>query len=131
MLTPISNDKFRADFPEFANTTVYPDATLTLWLGAAPNFVNECRWGTLSTLGMELWAAHNIVLSARDQDAVAVGGQPGEMTGPVAAKAIDRVSVSYSPADAAMQNGKDFNLTTYGVRYLKMARMMGAGGSQY
>jgi hypothetical protein len=52
------------------------------------------------------------------------------MTGPVASKSIDKVSVSYDTAAAAMKDAGDFNLTTYGVRYLRIAKMMGAGGLQ-
>jgi hypothetical protein len=126
----LSNDQFRQDMPEFADTSLYPEDSLTLWMTVAKNMVNECRWGTLANTGIELLTAHYLVLAARDQDSAASGGAPGEMNGAVSSKSIDKVSVSYDTASAAMENAGDLNLTTYGVRYLRIARMMGAGGLQ-
>lgn len=124
-LTPL---QFRADFEEFANPVMFSDALITSWINNTSNMLNTQRWGSLATLGQELLVAHNITLSARDQASAIAGGAPGEMTGAVASKAVDKVSVSYSAVD--LQNAYDFGLTSYGVLYLRLARMVGAGGSQ-
>ncbi len=122
--------KFRRDFPEFADTARYPDSTVSFWLTVSESLVNPCRWGVLTDQGIELCTAHHLVLAARDQQAAAVGGIPGQMTGPLSSKAVDKVSASYDTGAGTIDDGGFWNLTTYGVRYLTLARMMGAGGIQ-
>lgn len=128
-MTP-TPDQFRDDFPEFADTTTYPDTQVTLWLTVGSNLVNACRWRELTTLGIELVAAHHLVLGRRDQQAALVGGVPGQMTGPLSSKAVDKVSAGYDTGAATIDDAGFWNLTTYGVRYATLARMMGAGGIQ-
>ena len=84
----------------------------------------------LTNIGIELVTAHHLVIALRDQTAAAVGGVPGVMTGPTSAKAVDKVSTSYDTSAATLDNGGFWNLTSYGARYLSLARMMGAGGLQ-
>lgn len=123
-------DQFRADFPEFANTTTYPDAVINFQIGMGTLLLDAQRWGTVLNYGIELYVAHNLVLAAQAEEDVAVGGTPGEMTGPTSAKAVDKVSVSYDTQAATLTDGGFWNLTRYGVLFLQLARMMGAGGIQ-
>lgn len=123
-------DQFREDFPEFADKAKYPDPTVEFWLTVSASLVNPCRWGVLTDQGIELCTAHHLVLGARDEQAASVGGIPGQMTGPLSSKAVDKVSASYDTGAATIDDGGFWNLTTYGVRYLTLARMMGAGGIQ-
>lgn len=122
--------QLRTDFPEFGNATQYPDSLIQTWLTVAASLVNADRWVELTNLGIELVTAHHLVMSLRDQTAAAVGGVPGIMTGPTSAKAVDKVSTSYDTAAASLDGGGFWNLTSYGARYLTLARMMGAGGLQ-
>ena len=101
-----------------------------MWLTVAASLVNSSRWNELTNLGMELVTAHHLVLSMRDQTAAAVGGVPGVMTGPTSAKAVDKVSTSYDTGAATLDNAGFWALSSYGVRFLTLARMMGAGGLQ-
>jgi len=126
-LTPT---QFRSDFPEFANTAVYPDALVQTWLTVAASLVNGSRWMELTNVGIELVTAHHLVLSLRDQTAASVGGVPGIMTGPTSAKSVDKVSTSYDTGAAALDGAGFWSLSSYGIRYLSLARMMGAGGMQ-
>lgn len=126
-LTPA---QLRSDFPEFANVTTYPDSLVNTWLTVAASLVNASRWMELTNIGIELVTAHHLVLSARDQMAATVGGVPGVMTGPTSAKAIDKVSTSYDTGAATLENAGFWALSSYGVRFLTLARMMGAGGYQ-
>lgn len=126
-LTPT---QFRSDFPEFANTAVYPDALVQTWLTVAASLVNGSRWMELTNVGIELVTAHHLVLSMRDQTAASVGGVPGIMTGPTSAKSVDKVSTSYDTGAAALDGAGFWSLSSYGIRYLSLARMMGAGGMQ-
>lgn len=122
--------QFRMDFPEFASTTDYPDAVITFQIGIATALLNADRWGTMLNYGIELYVAHNLVLAAQASEDVATGNTPGEMTGPTSAKGVDKVSVSYDTASASLTDGGFWNLTRYGVQFLQLARMMGAGGIQ-
>lgn len=121
---------FRQDFPEFSDTTTYPDGSVDFYLALGVKLLPECRWQDLLDYGLELFTAHHLVLSTRDQKAEAAGGMPGAMTGPQSSKAVDKVSVSYDTASATLEDGGFWNLTTYGVRFLQLARMIGAGGIQ-
>ncbi|MDW3684900.1 DUF4054 domain-containing protein [Cupriavidus sp. CV2] len=122
--------QFRQDFPEFSDTTRYTDAVVDFWLIVAVSLVNECRWGVLTDQGIELVTAHHLVLAARDEAAENVGGIPGQMTGPLASKSVDKVSSSYDTGAATIEDGGFWNLTSYGVRYLTLAKLMGMGGVQ-
>jgi len=123
-------DQFRADFPEFADVERYPNVLVQAWLTVAVSMVNATRWGPLTNLGLELFTAHHLVLSARDQMAAEVGGIPGELKGPTASKSVDKVSVGYDTSAATLTDAGFWNLTSYGVRFIGLGRMFGAGGLQ-
>lgn len=123
-VTPVS---FRESFPEFASLTLYPPQMVQFWLDVAVQFVNEARWATLTDLGVSLFAAHQITLQAKAQKSAAFGQTPGQNTGILTSKSIDGVSASYDVSTATLQDAGHWNLSTYGVRYLQMARMMGMG----
>ena len=101
-----------------------------MWLTVAASLVNGARWMELTNIGLELVTAHHLVLSLRDQTAASVGGVPGLMTGPTSAKSVDKVSTSYDTGAATLDGAGFFALTSYGIRFLTLARMMGAGGMQ-
>lgn len=121
---------FRQDFPEFSDPSIYADPQITFWLGVAENLVNRVRWGELAVQGVELITAHHLVLGRRDELASSVGGVPGLMTGPQSSKSVDKVSASYDTSAATVDGAGMWNLTTYGVRYMSLARLFGAGGLQ-
>ncbi|MFG1260034.1 DUF4054 domain-containing protein [Xanthobacter flavus] len=126
----VTATSFRTDFPEFASTGAYPDAMVSFWLGLAGKLLDPTRWGDLLDFGTELFIAHNLALAARDQKAATAGGIPGSGGGLVVSKAVDKVSVSYDTALAGVEGAGNWNLTTYGTRYIQLARMVGAGGVQ-
>jgi len=120
----------RSHFPEFTSVTDYPDAQINFWLSIAVQMMNLARWGGMADAGSELYACHHISLEARDMLTVAAGGIPGQNTGPVNSKSVDRVSIGYDTGAAAEERGGHWNLTTYGTRYLRFAKMFGAGSLQ-
>ncbi len=122
--------QLRTDFPEFSDTTVYPDAVIAFQISMATMLLPADRWGDMLNYGIELWVAHNLVLAAQAADDVSIGNTPGEMTGPTSAKAVDKVSVGFDTQAASLTDGGYWNLTRYGVQFLQLARMMGAGGIQ-
>ena len=123
----VTNASFRADFPEFASTVTYPDGTVNFWMNIAAKMTNLDRWADMADMGQELFIAHHITLQARAQKEAANGAIPGAGSGPVSSKSVDRVSVAYDTAIAAEADGGNYNLTTYGSRYLHFARLFGAG----
>lgn len=121
---------FRADFPEFASTSAYPAGTVAFYLGIAGAMLNADRWGALLDYGTALFIAHHLALSARDQNTVAAGGVPGTVSGPLASKSVDKVASSYDTGAVSLTDGGFWNLTSYGIRFLQTARLIGAGGIQ-
>jgi hypothetical protein len=122
--------QFRADFPEFSDTTKYPDSAVDLWLSLGEKTLAPDRWCDYLDLGLELFIAHNLAVAAGNQLTAAVGGAPGQVKGPLTSKSVDKVSAGYDTGAVALQDGGFFNLTTYGIQYLQLARMVGTGGIQ-
>ena len=121
---------FRADLPEFASAAVYPDAQVNLWVSVAALRLREAAWGDLLGHGTELFVAHNLTLARRNQAAATSGGVPGQNSGPIASKAVDKVSVSYDTGAASLTDAGHWNLTTYGTQFYQLARIIGMGGLQ-
>lgn len=122
--------QFRQDFPEFSDVTKYPDSAVNLWLNLGAKLLPEDRWCDLLDLGLELFAAHNLAIAADNQLAASVGGAPGQVKGPTTSKSVDKVSVGYDSGAVALTDGGFYNLKTYGIQLLQLARMVGTGGIQ-
>lgn len=122
--------KFRGDFPEFANAADFPDSQINFWLTIAGKALNACIWGNMICLGIELYTAHNLVLSRQAAKAAKSGGTPGVMKGPVASEQVGQVSASYDNASGVLEGAGHWNLTTYGVRFRQLSDLMGAGPVQ-
>lgn len=122
---------FRQAFPEFSDGVLYPNSLVLQWVTVANTIVNNTRrWGSLIELGRQLFVAHNMVLERKALDAAAAGGVPGGASGPVNSKSVDKVSVGYDTGAAAEDEAGQWNLTIYGQRYIRLARMVGIGGIQ-
>jgi hypothetical protein len=121
---------FRADYPEFADTTAYPSSAIAYWLALAGKLLNACRWADLIDTGTELFIAHNLVLERDAQKTAGVGGTPGKTQGPLASKSIDKVSASYDTSSGLDPADTHWNLTIYGTRFIRLVRMVGAGPIQ-
>jgi hypothetical protein len=121
---------FRQTFPEFNDPAVFTDDVLNFWAGLAASFINICRWGTAADYGIGLFISHHLVISIRDQDAAESGGEPGKVVGVLTSKAVDKVSASYDAGSVTNQDAGFWNMTTYGIRFYNMSRLMGAGGMQ-
>lgn len=121
---------FRTHYPEFVDSAVYTDSQIGYYLTIAVLLLNANRWKSLLDVGCELFIAHNLALEAIAQKTSAAGGVPGAMSGVVASKSVDKVSVSYDTSASIMPNAGHWNLTIYGARYIKLMRMFGAGPLQ-
>lgn len=129
--TPAINAaQFRSDFPEFTDTSLFPDSLITFWLAVATLFLNRCRWSTAYYLGLELYAAHNIAIEGAARQTAQGGGVPGMMRGVINAEGVGQVTISYDTVASAEPDAGNWNLTIYGSRYIRMVRMFGAGPIQ-
>lgn len=122
-------DKFRLQFPEFADPAKYPDATLqafwdmaTVTMGAEDG---PLLCGPSLQLGLELMTAHMLKLLAIWQ---ANGGGSSSGGGIQTGATIDKISVTF--AAPPFKNGWDFYLSQspYGSQLLFFLRAKSAGG---
>ena len=126
----ITVQQFRSDYPEFSSTAVYPNSQIEYWLNFAYLMLNAQRWGGMLHLGASMFIAHNLAIEARAQMEASAGGIPGQQTGPLSSKSVDKVSMSYDTGAGIQPGAGHWNLTVYGTRFIKMARMFGAGPVQ-
>jgi hypothetical protein len=117
---------FVSAFPEFSNATTYPTTQINFWIPIGYEQLNAYRFGAQIGLAVMLFVAHNVVLSAREAAAANAGQIVGEVKGPVTAKSVDKVSVSFS-SDTAIEGAGAWNFTTYGQRLYRMIKAYSAG----
>ena len=129
-MAAVTPTTFRAAFPEFKDPTLYPDTEIQFWLDLSPNLLNANRWGALFNFGVQLFTAHNLSLQYSAVKAGQLGAQPGVVNGPQTAGSVDKVSYSRNPGLVMDPKNGHWNLTTYGLRYLALVNMIGAGPVQ-
>jgi hypothetical protein len=138
MITPAI---FRSYFTEFGNTTTYPDSLVSFWIAVAGQMLRVEAWGQptnppvspptgLYDIGTALFVAHNLALEQMAIKAAANGGTPGINKGPVSSETIGPISAGYDSGAAIVDGGGNWNLTTYGTRFLWFVDMLGAGPVQ-
>lgn len=129
--------QFITDFPEF-NPAVTQGA-FNVWYDIAGLLLNPIRWPNtpsattgLSMLdrGAELFVAHNLALEQRAQAEASNGVPPGGTQGPLSAKSVGPVSVSYDTASGIEVDAGHWNLTIYGTRFIRLLRTVCAGPVQ-
>lgn len=122
--------QFRLDFPEFSDTTRFPNSSLAFWSGMGERLISPDRFGDLYAQAVELFTAHNITLAAQNSASSAAGGLPGGEGGPISSKAVGSVNVSYDNASVMLPNAGHWNQTTYGRQYIQLVRLIGHGACQ-
>lgn len=121
---------FRVQFPEFASKDDYPDVWISPLLLISTQLVSEERWADLYDYGRYLQAAHRLAHRKRQADTAEAGGTPGQSSGMLSAKSLDKGSMTFDTASAAEEGAGWWNTTTYGQEYWRLAMMFGAGGVQ-
>lgn len=119
---------FRQQFPMFANASRYTDAQVTMYLLMASYMVNCRRWGRMTEMGINLITAHFLALAALD--ASNPRGVPGTVVGVVNSGTVDKVSYGRDVASVMEENSGHWGMTTFGLQYLRFARLFGAGPVQ-
>jgi hypothetical protein len=112
---------FRAAFPAFASTVLYPDATIQAAADTALCMMSMHGCGC-DTLAWQLMVAHILLLGSRNASG-------GGVAGIVTSATIDKVSVSLQ----TLQTTSDFNLwlaqTPYGLQLLALLSKCSSGGA--
>lgn len=122
---------FRTAFPQFSDTTRYPDAQIQFRLNLADVLLSEKITGKdLFPYFVELFVAHYMVLWAADSRAMATGGSGGASGGVASSKSVDKVSVSYDTGATLNPDAGFWNYTRYGAEFWQLIMMFGAGGIQ-
>lgn len=121
---------FRQAFPEFVDPAAYTDAAMNFWAGIAGKLLPADRWDDMLDSATQLFVAHHLVVGVRNQMTADAGGVPGEVKGVLASKTVDKVSMSYDTKSVGLEDAGFWNASIYGVRFLQLARMFGAGGIQ-
>ena len=111
--------QFRLNFPQFSDTTKYPDSMVTFWSIIAEAQVSLDRFGDIRSQAVELYTAHHLIIAS--------DGNIGKQTGLVSNKSIGDVSVGYDTSSTIELNAGHWNTTTYGKMFIRLARMYGAG----
>jgi hypothetical protein len=122
---------FIAAFPEFSNATQFPQPTFAFWQTIANERLNVRRWGALLDTGAMIFNANNRARAATRATAAAVGGIPGANEGPLTAKSVDKVSMSFDANAATIEGAGNYNLTTYGTQFYELMLIVGSGGQQF
>lgn len=118
---------FRTNFPEFADTSVYPNGQITFWASLAEKMLPVALWGDVWTQACNLYVAHEITIAAQNVKSAAVGGAPGQAGGIANSKTVGSATISY---DSATQSEKDagwWNRTSYGIQLYRLIKIFGAG----
>lgn len=120
--------EFLALYPAFSDTARYPTASVQAELQVAGLRVSEERWSELRQHGIGLLTAHRLLLGSQAAAAAAVGGFGA--SGSITSKSVSKVSVSYDASGTNAEGAGDFNLTTYGREFWRLANAFGMGGLQ-
>ena len=119
---------FRAIFPEFVDAAKYPDVQVQYYLDFAVQSLRPEAWRNLLERGTGLFVAHYLAMSAISR----AGTVPGRgQLGIVASKSVGPASISYdNSAISAQADAGHWALTSYGLMYWELMRMVGTGGWQ-
>jgi len=125
----VSAAQFQQNFPAFSNSDKFPTPVIEFWLGVVYGTMLDPSIYTTDAsrdLLAQLFVAHNLSLEMVAIASAAQGAPPGTAVGAISAKGVDGVTVSYDVGSTALENQGFWGLTTYGQRFLYMARLFGA-----
>ncbi|MEB0790625.1 DUF4054 domain-containing protein [Citrobacter portucalensis] len=127
-----TSDQFRTDFPEFANTSVYSDSLIGMYLAQADCLLNQDVFGCQFVAVVELYVAYfaeirGKVIAAATRNGGSVNTNVGGM---LTSKSVDKVSASYDVSGGINPDAGFWNDNWYGRQFYWWWSMSGAGGRQ-
>jgi hypothetical protein len=137
----ITAASFRVDFPEFGSIVTFPTSVINYYLALAALLLNKSRFGqpsatvsnpptTMYDMATELFVAHFITLERNAMQTTQSGGVPGAVQGPTTSKSVGPVSISFDSQAVIEPDAGHWNLTMYGLRFMSLVNMFGAGPVQ-
>ena len=124
---------FREAFPAFTQE-LHPYARVAFHLRVAGLRLSPERWGDFLEDGIGLFVAHHLTLEAKTNQATDGTGGMDAAAGTLASesKTVGPVSKSrsYTNAATADPNAGHWNLTSYGLQFRDLAKLVGMGGIQ-
>lgn len=136
---PVGVDQFLEDLPAFdtgqvtdPNLVQIDKSSIAFWLNIASKMLNQNRWPDpdIYNLGIEMFAAHHVALETLAARDMQVAGVPGVAAGIVAGKSAGDVSITYDTGSVVEFDAGHWNYTVYGKRFIRLARLAGAGPIQ-
>lgn len=121
---------FRRDFPQFKDTTKFPDTVVQFRLNLADTLIDGSAMRDMFPYLAELFVAHYMALYASDTAAGALGGVGGSTSGVVTSKSVDKVSVSYDNSSTLNADAGFWNFSRYGAEFWQLLQFFGYGGIQ-
>ncbi len=121
---------FRAGFPEFRDTVIYPTSQIEFWAELAELQLPETIWKNLWQKGVSLYVAHEITLAAQNVRTSSAGGAPGQSGGTANTKTVGSATIGYDAQTTTEKDAGFWNLTNYGKQLYRLIKIFGAGGIQ-
>ncbi len=123
---------FRAAMPAFS-VEIISDDLLQPYVAMATAIVKEARWHSLWREGMRLFIAHFVTLFLQmPEDSLTKEEllNASKVGGSITSKTVGPISVSYDNTQATSDLGgwSAWKLTTYGVQFATLAKVLGKGG---
>lgn len=125
-----TKEAFRQVFPAFIDPGCFPDHEINFWIGLAEKLHSPERWGDLLEYGVHLFIAHNLSLEFISTQGARSGQAPGQIVGITTSASVDKVSYSRDASAAMDPANGHWNLTIYGLRHVRLVKMVGAGPIQ-
>ena len=127
-LTPTT---FRLMFPVFKDSSIYPDSQVGFYILMGAKLLRPERWHDMLREGISLFTAHFLSLDrlASTQPG-GMAGIPGTAVGVINSGTVDKVSFGKDVASVMEDGAGHWGMTTYGMQYLRFARMFGMGPIQ-
>lgn len=123
-------DAFRAAFPAFGDMEAFSSPEITFWGQLGLSLHNADRYGDLLTPALYLFVAHNLSVEANSKASAASGQAQGGIVGAITSASVDKVSYSRDAGSAMDPKNGHWNLSSYGLRWVQLQRLVGAGGLQ-
>lgn len=123
---------FRTAMPAFSEEII-SDELLQPYVTMATAIVKEARWHSLWREGMRLFIAHFVTLFLQMPEAGLTKEEllnASKVGGSMASKTVGPISVSYDNTQATsdLDGWAAWKLTTYGVQFATLAKVLGKGG---
>jgi hypothetical protein len=126
----VTATSFREAFHAFKDPEPYATQEIDFWLRLGLKLHNADRYGDLLDEALMLFVAHNLTLEFNAKQAADNGQNPGTVLGALTNVSVDKVSYSRDSSAAMDPKAGHWNLSSYGLRWLWLQRMVGAGPLQ-